>query len=72
MRSFARRPGYRGARADEFVEGERATVVGVYWIGDDGERREPLVFQVVTMDDGQIARIQDYAERARALKAARA
>lgn len=66
------RPGYRGVRADELVRGERATVVGVYWIGDDGERREPLVFQVVEMRDGQIAHIQDYASRRRALESARA
>ena len=57
-------------RAEEFVPGERATVVGVYWISDDEERREPLVFQVVEMRDGQIAHIQDYGKRASALQAA--
>jgi hypothetical protein len=59
-------------RADEFVPGERGTVVGVYWISDKGERREPLVFQVVAMRDGHIAHVQDYRKRASALKAARA
>jgi ketosteroid isomerase-like protein len=57
-------------RAEEFIPGERASVVGVYWIGDDGGRREPLVFHVVEMRDGQIAHIQDYAKRAAALSAA--
>ena len=47
-------------------------MVGVYWIDDAGRRAEPLVFQVVTMRDGQIAHVQDYRKRERALKAARA
>ena len=57
-------------RADEFVPGERGTVVGVYWITDNGERREPLGFQVVETRGGRIAHIQDYGTRKRALKAA--
>ena len=64
------RPGYRGLRAEAFVPGERATVVGVYWISNEGERREPVVFQVVEMRNGKIAQIQDYRKRASALKAA--
>jgi hypothetical protein len=69
---MAQRPGYRGARADEFVEaGPGTVVVGVYWIDDAGQRREPLLFQLVTMRDGQVTHIQDYRKRERALKAAR-
>lgn len=71
MKWMARRPGYRGARADEFVEaGERAVVVGIYWIGDDGSRAEPFVFQLVAVEDGRIAHIQDHRRKERALKAA--
>lgn len=70
---MARRPGYRGTRADEFVEaGERALVVGIYWIGNDGSRAELFVFQLVTVEDGRIAHIQDYRRKERALKAAAA
>ena len=49
-----------------------AAVVGVYWIDDAGQRADPLLFQLVAMRDGQIAHMQDYSKRERALKAARA
>jgi len=39
---------------------------------DAGRRGDPLVFQLVAMRDGQIAHMQDYRRRERALKAARA
>ena len=67
------RSGYRGLRADEFVEvGPSTAVVGVCWIDDAGQRGEPFLFQLVTMRAGQIAHMQDYRKRERALKAARA
>jgi hypothetical protein len=60
-------------RADEFIEATPTTaVVGVYRIDDKGQRQEPLIFQLVTMHEGQITLMQDYRKRDRALKAARA
>ena len=55
----------------EFIEAAPgSSVVGVYWIDGQDDRREPLLFQHVTMRDGQIAHIQDYRRRERALRAA--
>ena len=68
-----RRPGYQGIRADEFIQaGEEALLVGIYWMANDGSRRNPFIFQLVTVDDGRIAHIQDYRRKQQALKAARA
>lgn len=67
-----KRAGYRGGQVGEFLKGSgRRVAVGIYWTKDDGEQGEPLVFQVVELDtDGQIASIQDYRRRERALRAA--
>lgn len=46
--------------------------MGIYWIGRDGTRSEPFVFQLVATSDGQITHIQDYRRKEEALKAARA
>jgi hypothetical protein len=62
-----------GLRADEFVEaGERALVVGIYWIRDDSSRADPFVFQHVTVTDSRIVHIQDYRLKDQALEAASA
>ena len=67
------RRAYDGGRADEFIEAaDDVLVVGIYWIAEDGSRREPLVFQNVTLRDGHIAHIQDYRRKEQALNAARA
>lgn len=67
------RRGYRRIRADEFIPvGLGAASIGVYWIDDSGARRERLLFQVATLRDARIARLQGYRTRKRALKAARA
>jgi hypothetical protein len=65
-------PGCAGLRADEFIEaGERAPIVGVYWIAEDRSRKEPFSFQLVTVKDGEIAHIQNYRRNEQAIKAAR-
>lgn len=71
LRWSGRRPGYKGVRADEFIEaGDDALVVGVYWIANDGSRADPFVFQLVTVSDGQIARVQDYRRKEQAARRA--
>jgi hypothetical protein len=66
-----RREGDAKLRAAEFVEvGERAVVIGVYWVDAHGERGEPFLFQVATVDDGRIVHLHDYGTRRRALAAA--
>jgi hypothetical protein len=40
----------------------------VHWIAQDGSR-DPFVFQLVTLDDGHVAHIQDYKRKQQALKA---
>ncbi len=47
-------------------------MVGIYWIAADGSRGDPFVFQLLTVDDGLVAHIQDYRRKERALKAASA
>jgi len=47
-------------------------VVGIYWIAADGGRGDPFVFQLLTVDGGLVAHIQDYRRKEQALKAASA
>ena len=49
---------------------ERTLIVGIHWIAQDGSRRDPFVFQLVTVDDGRVAHFQDYKRKEHALKAA--
>jgi hypothetical protein len=44
--------------------------VGLYWIAQDGSRSEPFVFQLVTVDEGNVSHIQDYRRKEHALNAA--
>jgi hypothetical protein len=67
-----RREGDAKLRAAEFVAvGERAVVIGVYWVDAHGERGKPFLFQVATVDDGGIVHLHDYGTRHRALAAAK-
>jgi hypothetical protein len=71
IESTGRRPGYSGARADEYIRvGQHSVVIGVYWLGEDGRRREPLAFQAVTLCREHIDQIRDFTRRDRAMKAA--
>jgi hypothetical protein len=40
--------------------------VGIHWIAQDGSRRDPFVFQLVTVEDSYIAQIQDYRRKEQA------
>ena len=66
------REGTATLRAAEFVAvGDRAAVIGVYWVDAHGERSTPFHFQVANLDDGRIVHLHDYRTRSQALAAAK-
>jgi len=67
---FHRRAGASGWRLDEVREGEDRVAVAFSWNAPDGSRTRWA--QLLTMRDGRIVRMEDYASPNRALRAARA